>query len=99
MAEMDFESPTEPISEPTPMPVNLAPSTDESPYADSLHGDLRHVFNKYSVESWANIPDNILASFTIDCLDALTKAVSRRDSFFGIGVLPQEVPLDTTVEE
>lgn len=67
-----------------------------SPFDDSLHGDLRHVFNKHSVENGANIPDNILATYTIECVKALNTAVRRQNNFFGFKF---EFPFDNPPEE
>jgi hypothetical protein len=57
--------------------------TEPSPFADTLHGDIRAVLNKWSQENHANIPDNIMATFVLDCLKGLNTAVRRQNSFFG----------------
>ncbi len=56
---------------------------DESPFAATLHGDIRHIMNKWSVENGANVPDNILATFVLDCIKGLNTAVRRQNAFFG----------------
>lgn len=56
---------------------------EESPFANTLHGDIRHVLNKWSQENHANIPDNIMATFVLDCLKGLNTAVRRQNAFFG----------------
>ena len=72
-------------------------ATDESSSADSLHEDLRHVFNKHSVENGANIPDTVIATYTIECIKALNTAVRRQNNFFGFEFkFPFETPQDVS---
>lgn len=75
-------------------PHILAPP-EESPFANTLHGDIRHVLNKWSQENHANIPDNILATFVLDCLKGLNTAVRRQNAFFGFKPFAD---LDTPLE-
>ena len=66
-----------------------------TPEENSFHQDLRAVFNKHSVENGANIPDNVLATYTIECIRALENAVRRQNKFFGFEFeFPFETPQD-----
>lgn len=72
------------------MPLDKT-SFNENPEDNSLHQDLRIILNKHSAENGADIPDNILATYLIDCLKALNTAVRRRDKFFGFDPFPETI--------
>jgi len=48
----------------------------------SLADDLRDVINKHSADNEANTPDFILAQYLLQCLNAFSSAVARRDTWF-----------------
>ncbi len=57
---------------------------NEDPKDNNLHQDLRIILNKHSADTHQDIPDNILATYLIECLKALNTATRRRDAFFNI---------------
>jgi hypothetical protein len=50
--------------------------------------ELTTLLNRYSRENQSNTPDFILASYLMRCLYAYEEAVTQRDKFYGIELVP-----------
>lgn len=50
---------------------------------ETFKKELTGLINKYSLENDSDTPDYVLAEYIQSCLDSYTKAVGKRDNFFG----------------
>jgi hypothetical protein len=55
---------------------------------EELGRDLAVVLNRHSVENVANVPDFVLATYLLGCLDTFHSAVGARDAWYGISPAP-----------
>ena len=61
----------------------LAPDQDARPPLISFEQELKHLLNKYSMESDSNTPDFILAEYMHACLVSFNVATRAREHWYG----------------
>lgn len=61
----------------------LAPDQDARPPLTSFEQELKHLLNKYSMESDSNTPDFILAEYMHACLTSFNLATRAREHWYG----------------
>ena len=61
----------------------LAPDQDARPPLTSFEQELKHLLNKYSMESDSNTPDFILAEYMHACLVSFNVATRAREHWYG----------------
>ena len=61
----------------------LAPDQDARPPLISFEQELKHLLNKYSMESDSNTPDFILAEYMHACLTSFNLATRAREHWYG----------------
>lgn len=63
---------------------------------ESFETELRMLINKHSLEGEsADTPDFVLANYLLDCLDAFTSAVKKRNDWYNMDSLLKN---ESTVE-
>lgn len=65
----------------------------------TFYEELESLINKYSIESYSDTPDFILAQYLHDCLVAFSNAMIHRDSWYGVSDIETGEPTSKPEED